>query len=219
MQSGRETLVDAGKQRPWPPASLVGVEGALAGPAFEPAPDLVEWALTCFVEDGAPAYNPAHGHLAMARIGCLWTNVPNSRHDRSIVGQAEFRPPGGTMGKWARGRAQAQLHGWFGGELDFLLTFDAAFAAECTDAQFCALVEHELYHCGQAKDEFGAPKFIAETGMPVFCMRGHDVEEFVGVVERYGALSPSVAALAAAAVQAPSITAASIAGMCGTCAR
>lgn len=48
------------------------------------------------------------------------------------------------------------------------------------------LVEHELYHITQATDDFGAPKFNKE-GQPVLKLRGHDVEEFVGVVRRYGA--------------------------------
>jgi len=48
-------------------------------------------------------------------------------------------------------------------------------------------LEHELYHIVQSVDEFGAPKFNRDTGMPTLTLRGHDVEEFVGVVRRYGA--------------------------------
>jgi hypothetical protein len=36
------------------------------------------------------------------------------------------------------------------------------------DATFCALVEHELSHCGQERDEFGMPRFKKSTGLPAF---------------------------------------------------
>lgn len=191
----------------------------LAGPMFKPALDLLDWALASFVDPDGPLANPDHAHLAAARIGCLWTNVANSRHGRKIAGQAEFQPPGGTIGKWARARAQAQICGWFGGGLDFLLTFDAVYAAEASDRAFCALVEHEFYHCGQARDEFGQPRFVKDTGMPVFCMRGHDVEGFVGVAKRYGPVEAGVAELVSAATAAPQFADSEISMICGTCGR
>lgn len=202
--------------RPRPPEALTDPFAMVHG--FVPAPELLEWLLATFVAEGAPLANPDHAHLYAAKLGCLWTNSPNSRAGRTIVGQAEYRPPGMIMGKWARGRAQAQLYGWFGQELDFLLTFDAIFAARCSDAEFCALVEHELYHCGQARDEFGMPKF-AKSGMPVLELRGHDVEQFIGVVRRYGADAALVRALADAAAQTADVPAERIAQACGTCVR
>lgn len=203
--------------RPLPPAHLHGAEAMLAAPAFEPARELREWMLETFVFDGAELHNPDHVHLAAARLEVLWTNVPATRHGRRILGQCEFRPPTGTMGKWARARAEAQLYGWFGQAPDFLLTFDAEYAARATDAEFCALVEHELYHCGQALDEFGMPKFN-QAGMPAFTLRGHDIEEFVGVVRRYGVVSQDVAALVEAGRDEPEITLARVRAACGTCA-
>lgn len=88
--------------------------------------------------------------------------------------------------------------------------------AQAGDAEFCALVEHELYHCGQERDAFGAPKF-RQSGLPAFTMRGHDVEEFVGVVRRYGADASGVRDLVEAASHEPTIARASIAQACGTC--
>lgn len=204
--------------RPRPPAELIGVAGALLGPTFTPAPELLEWATSTFIVEDAPLFNPEHSHLEVANIGILWTNVANTRHGRSVVGQAEFKPPGGTMGKWARARAQAQIYGWFGSaSLDFLLTFHAQYAADCSDKAFCALVEHELLHCGQAKDEFGAPKFMQETGMPVFCVRGHDIEQFTSVVARYGADAAGVRAMVDAAAAAPEIDETMLGIACGSC--
>jgi hypothetical protein len=199
--------------RPLPPSELT--EGALAG-RFVPAPDLLDWINAVFIEETGALFNEDHAHLIAANIGCLWTNVINTRHGKRVVGQCEFRPPGGSMGKWQRARAQCQLHDWFQRELDFLLTFDAQYAAQAGDAEFCALVEHELYHCGQQIDEFGQPKFT-DDGMPVFRMRGHDVEEFVGVVRRYGAVSIDVALFLDATREAPTIEADAIGGVCGTC--
>lgn len=201
--------------RPRPPAELLD-QWAQIG--FVPALELQQWVTSTFLEDTSPLFNEDHHHLLVANLGFLWTNALNSRNGRRIIGQAEFKPPGGTMGKWQRARAKAQLHGWFGtGDLDFLITIDAEYAASCDDAAFCALVEHELYHCGQAQDEFGMPKFAGDSGMPVFQMRGHDVEEFVGVVKRYGVVTADVRALVEAAADHPSIDTDAIAQGCGNC--
>jgi hypothetical protein len=117
--------------------------------------------------------------------------------------------------KWSRARIELQLEQWFGQVPDFLLTFDAQYAAECSDSEFCALVEHELYHAGQEQGPFG-PKF-RKDGRPAFAMRGHDVEEFIGVVRRYGADAANVRALVDAANRPPEISQASIGHICGTC--
>jgi ribosomal protein S27AE len=109
-----------------------------------------------------------------------------------------------------------QLLGWFGMAPDFVLTFDAHYCASCSDAEFMALVEHELYHCGQQRDEFGGLKF-RKSGLPVFAMRGHDVQEFVGVVRRYGADAAGVRELVEAAKKEPEVSAVRVAQVCGTC--
>jgi hypothetical protein len=204
--------------RPQPPPEVTDVIAAVTeGPKFAPAPELWEWATATFIAaDGALA-NPDHSHLIAARIGMLWTNATNSRHGMAVLGQCEYQPPGGSMGKWARARAQAQLRSWFGGALDFLLTFYAPFATFAPDPAFCALVEHELYHCGQAKDEFGQPKFIKDTGIPVFTMRGHDIEEFAGIVRRYGPVTPEIAAMLDAGAEIPNADLDLIRGACGSC--
>lgn len=197
--------------RPHPPATVLD----MGVPRFVPDEELAMWALETFVADSSPLANPDHQHLAFAEIGALWTNVPNTRGGRVIVGTAQLGQPV-AMGKWARARVEAQLYEWFGGVPDFLLTFYAPYAAECPDAEFCALVEHELYHCGQERDAFGAPKF-RDSGLPKFAMRGHDVEQFHGIVRRYGADAAGVRELVAAARHAPEVAPASIAQACGTC--
>lgn len=202
--------------RPMPPQSVLE-ETAL--PVFEPAPELEEWARSQFIEPGADLENPDHEHLQHATIGFLWTNVSNTRKGRQIVGMCEMGEPRGTMGKWPKARAQQQVISWFGFIPDFIITIDAPYCQyACSDAEFCALIEHELYHAAQDVDQYGAPKFRKDSGLPVFTIRGHDIEEFVGVVRRYGAEASGVQSLIEAAKVGPQIAPASIAHACGTCA-
>ncbi|WJR66968.1 putative metallopeptidase [Neorhizobium sp. CSC1952] len=197
-------------KRPIPPEEMIEDTSI----RFEPAPDLVEWARSTFIDEAANLVNEDHAHLRFASIGALWTNVPNGRHGRRIIGQCEMGLP--PAGKWSRARTELQLQQWFGDVPDFLLTFDAHYASTCSDAEFMALIEHELYHAGQERDAFGAPKF-RRNGSPAFGLRSHDVEEFVGVVRRYGADAANVRALVDAANRPPEISRASTGHVCGTC--
>jgi hypothetical protein len=203
--------------RPRPPQSLLSTDSVIEGISFVPAPDLVEWISATFLEEGAPLENPEHEHLRQATIGALWTTTENARNGRAIVGQAELGQNIGGMGKWTRAKAEQQAVEWFGEIPDFILTLFAPYAEQCSDATFCALVEHELSHCGQEKDEFGLPRFKKSTGMPAFCMRAHDVEEFIDVVRRYGADASGVRAMIDAAAEGPTIAAADIGFACGNC--
>nr|WP_272951650.1 putative metallopeptidase [Sinorhizobium meliloti] len=78
------------------------------------------------------------------------------------------------------------------------------------------LVEHELYHAAQETDAFGDPKFSRSTGRPAFTIRGHELEEFVGVVRGYGADAAGVRGIVDAANRPPEIARAQIAHACGT---
>lgn len=203
--------------RPYPPHGLATFDEIEMMDRFEPAPDVLDWIRATFLDEASPLYNRDHAHLADAHLAVLWTNCDNSRQMRAVIGQAEQMPPM-AMGKWQRARAIQQIIDWFGMMPDFLLTFSAPAVAGMDDPSFCALVEHELYHCAHKLDRYGMPAFNKE-GRPVLIMRGHDVEEFVGVVERYGAEAAGVTAMVAAAKAGPTIGRASIAGACGTCLR
>jgi hypothetical protein len=125
----------------------------------------------------------------------------------------------GVMGNaWKRARAEQQLAEWFGLVPDFMITVDAFHWAECADAEACALVEHELYHIAHKPDEFGNPSFTKE-GAPRLAIVSHDVEEFVGVVRRYGVGDPdsSLARMILAAAQGPQVEPIRVAHACGTC--
>lgn len=200
-------------QRPMPDPAMFSIEGK----DFVPAPELKHWAFETFIRNGAELENPDHEHLKDADIAFLWTTVSASRHMNQIVGQAE--QPKFMGSKWSKRRQEQQIEEWFGELPDFLITIDASYAAQCDDVSFCALVEHELYHCGQARDDFGGPKFSTSTGLPVYAIKGHDVEEFVGVVRRYGvgAGAGQTLALIEAAQRGPQIGKAKVTGACGSC--
>lgn len=204
-------------QRPYPSHEVI----AIGSPVFVPCPELDAWSQRAFIEPNAVLANPDHGHLNQAEIGWLWTNAPNTRKMNSVVGQAELSIPPSSLGKWAKARWESQILAWFPDrELDFLITLYAPYADEVDDLGFCSLVEHELYHCGQQMDEFGCPKFH-RNGRPKFGIQGHDVEEFVGIVRRYGAgasAGKSQDFIDAAKIP-PEIGRAKVTGICGTCLR
>lgn len=199
-------------QRPQPPASFFEI----GSPSFVPSSDLEGWARDTFIDPDATLVNEEHFHLNQARIGFVWTTMPNARAGHRIVGQCEIMPPM-AMGKWQKARAEQQIEEWFGFVPHFLITLDASYASQCGDAEFCSLVEHELLHAGQEMGPFG-PKF-RKDGSPAFAIRGHDVEEFVSIVRRYGvgAAAGATRALVEAAKHRPEVGATQISQACGTC--
>ncbi len=58
--------------RPLPPEDMIEDTGI----RFEPAHDLLDWARSTFIDEGASLLNKDHAHLRFASIGALWTNVP-----------------------------------------------------------------------------------------------------------------------------------------------
>lgn len=208
--------------RPRPPDDLVTITNLALPDRFVPAPELWDWIGAAYLDEAGALHNPEHAHLKQAQIACLWTTAENKRRLRRIVGEAEMPERyAGKLSRWVRARVEQQLVEWFGLLPDFLLTFDAVHCAEVEDASFCALVDHELYHCAQQRDEFGGAKFNKATGAPLWTLRGHDVEEFVGVVRRFGVEAAGEAAtdLVIAAAGKPEIGVARVAQACGTCLR
>lgn len=197
--------------RPHPPAHL----GDDDPERFEPDDTFAEWIRGTFVDASGPLANLEHEHLADAKIGVLWTNAICVKQMRHVLATAELPAMMGT--RWKQGRFEQQLRDWFGASIDFLLTFYGPACEQLDNRAFCALVEHELYHCAQAEDRYGAPRFDRVTGSPIFAIRGHDVEEFTGVVRRYGETSPEVRELVRAANARPFFGDGPIDIACGTC--
>lgn len=195
--------------RPMPP-------GMLLEPLFlmlQPAMDVWGWIQREILADTGSIHNPEHAHLLDADIRVMWASSSFEKQGRRVLGQAEqvaFR-----AGGWQKARMEQQMRDWFGEVPAFIITLAADYCAQCSDAEFCALVEHELYHIAQATDKYGQPAFT-EEGSPKLKLRGHDVEEFVGVVRRYGA-SREVQALVDAANNPAEVGKLNISRACGTC--
>lgn len=195
--------------RPMPPAEMLESLRLTLSPAI----GVWDWVQREILADTGSIHNPDHGHLIDANIGVLWASSGFTKQGRYVLGQAEqvmFR-----AGGWQKARQEQQMREWFGEEPDFLITLAADYCSQCSDVEFCSLLEHELFHIAQKTDEFGAPKFSSD-GMPSLYLRGHDVNEFVGVVRRYGA-SEAVQEMIDAASKPPEVAKINIARACGTC--
>lgn len=190
--------------RPQPPEHII---------RYQPASEVEEWVRGEILSADGRIHNPDHAHLIDADLVFLWAPSGFTKAMKTVIGQAEEVMI--RAGGWQKGRQEQQLYDWFGRVPAFMITLDASYCAQCSDAEWCALVEHELYHIAQALDEFGAPKFTKD-GLPKLKIRGHDVEEFVGVVKRYGP-SVDVKRLVDAANTGPELRMGSISHACGTC--
>ncbi|GLO52491.1 hypothetical protein D3C76_394340 [compost metagenome] len=203
--------------RPYPPSSLLELsELSDFGIRLAPAPEIWDWLKAEILADTGSIHNPEHAHLMDANIGVLWASSGFAKQGRVVLGQAEqlmFR-----AGGWQKARQEQQMREWFGEEPDFLITLAADYCAQCSDVDFARLVEHELMHIAHATDQYGAPKFTQE-GLPKLFLRGHDVSEFISIVERYGVGAPDgeLSRMVEAAKTPPSVSSESIASACGTC--
>ncbi|MGE8098106.1 putative metallopeptidase [Pseudomonas fluorescens] len=200
--------------RPHPPASLLELSDLSDfGIRLTPAPEVWEWLQVEILADTGSIHNEDHAHLLDADIRVMWASSSFEKQGRTVLGQAEqiaFR-----AGGWQKARMEQQMRDWFGEVPAFIITLAADYCSTCSDADFCALIEHELYHIAQDTDRYGAPAFTKE-GAPKLKLRGHDVEEFVGVVRRYGA-SSEVQALVDAANSPAEVGKLNISRACGTC--
>ena len=140
---------------------------------------------------------PELSHLAEARIGWLLRVEAMMKAGRWVLGTCYLPTVQGSL---------RPLFDWFmvkefGDDppLDFLIVLDRSYWLAATDLQREILVYHELMHCGHAVDKHGVERYDKETGAPVYCIRGHDVEEFTAVVERYGIHNQDIAAFVRAA--------------------
>ena len=200
--------------RPLPPEWLTDQSGRIDfNIHLTPATAVWNWLQAEILADTGSIHNPDHVHLLDADIQVMWASSCFEKQGRMVLGQAEqvaFR-----AGGWQKARMEQQMRDWFGDVPAFIITLAADYCAQCSDLEFCALIEHELYHLAHATDKYGQPAFT-QDGAPKIKLRSHDVEEFVGVVRRYGA-SPDVQALVDAANSPAEVGKLNIARACGTC--
>lgn len=188
------------------------------GQGTHPAIALASFTLEALLTPASPLYNVEHDHLLTAKIGFLFTDEPAQRKGKDIMGQAEM--PGQMSGSpWAKARAIQQICDWFNEPQDFLITLYAPYVLTIPPILQMALLEHELYHCGHVHDAQGIPKF-KQDGSPVFGIRGHDVEEFVGVARRYKVSAGAGVEFAKALLLGdPELDLTTISAICATCIR
>jgi hypothetical protein len=186
---------------------------SMLGIRLTPAPEVREWIHAEILAHTGSLHNEDHAHLIDADIAVMWASASFEKQGRRVLGQAEqvaFR-----AGGWQKARMEQQMFDWFGGVPTFIITLAADYCSICSDVEFCALIEHELYHLAQATDKYGQPAFT-QDGAPKLKLQGHDVEEFVGVVRRYGA-SPEVQTMVDAANKPAEVGKLNISRACGTC--
>ena len=206
-------MAELTESRPFPPVNFTG-ENWLPYTRLIPATEIGEWVNQNILTEDGRIHNPDHAHLVDADVAFMWASGSFAKSGRIVLGQCEQVMM--RAGGWQKSRMEQQMHEWFDRIPKFIITLAADYCEQCNDLEFCALVEHELYHIAQATDDYGAPKFNKETGMPVLKLRGHDVEEFVGVVRRYGA-SKDVQEMVDAANRPAEIAHIDVARACGTC--
>ena len=200
--------------RPYPPSTCVENPDLKPYIRLIPAKGVHEWLHAEILNYDGKLHNPDHFHLLEADIVFMWASSAFYKKGRTVLGQCEEVMM--RAGGWQKARMEQQMYEWFGRIPDFIITLAADYCAQCSDLEFCALVEHELYHIAQETDEFGAPKFYRDSGLPKLKLRGHDVEEFIGVVRRYGA-SHDVQQLVDVANRPAEVAHIDIARACGTC--
>lgn len=185
---------------------------------FEPAPEVWQWLRETILNPEHKLYNNDHKHLLLHRwpdIVVMWADGSFQKGGKTVIGTTEKVMIQG--GGWKRARQECQMEDWFGIIPKFIITLDARFCESHSDVEFCALIEHELYHIGHAKNEMGMPAFESKTGKPILRIVAHDVEEFIGVVRRYGASQDDIQKLVDVASRKPEVSHVDIKHACGTC--
>lgn len=127
---------------------------------FQPAEGVDDWVHKEILDKDGRIHNPDHLHLLEADLEFLWAPMGFTKQMRTVIGQAEEVMI--RAGGWQKQRQEQQMLDWFGRVPTFLITLDASYCGSCSDIEFCALVEHELYHLAHKVDMFGAPAFTKE---------------------------------------------------------
>lgn len=206
--------------RPFPPTDFIDQADEEEAIRIVPAPDLKNWVVANFLTLGGPLHNPDHDHIAEMLhdndgfLAFAWASTAYTRAKRMVLGQCEkvmFQ-----QGGWKKARQEQQMRDWFGFVPIYLITIDASFCEKANDSEFCALLEHELYHIGVERDGDGEIVYSDHTGLPKHYLAGHDVEEFIGVVKRWGA-NENVKRLIEVAKNPPFVSDLDISKCCGNC--
>lgn len=139
---------------------------------------------------------PEHRHLVENEIDIEWLmrDATKVKAGRQVLGSVHEPAVQGEL----RDMFEWLLTGLFGRLPRFLVILDSEYWRQAGPEAREILVFHELAHIRQKEDRYGAPRFDKD-GMPVYGLRGHDVEEFTSVVARYGAWTDEIKEFVAAA--------------------
>lgn len=129
---------------------------------------------------------PEHQHLADNEItfGWLMRHEPKVKGGRTELGSVHETASMAQGG--FRDLFEQLLAGMLGHLPQFVVVINLPWWEQASEMEREALVFHELAHVRQKVDKYGAPRFNVQTGLPVYGIHGHDVEEFTSVVARYG---------------------------------
>jgi hypothetical protein len=109
-----------------------------------------------------------HSHLVEAKIHYLFRKGPWTAQNRET---------------WGKAAKVTGVNHYLTG-FDFIITVSRDVWDELTESQREALVDHQLEHCNKDTDSNGNPKFN---------IIGHDIEDFVSVIDRHGFWTPDLA--------------------------
>ncbi|HGL6569096.1 TPA: putative metallopeptidase, partial [Enterobacter hormaechei] len=135
------------ERRPYPPVNFIASDNWQPYTRLIPANEVHEWVRRQILSDTGSIHNPDHEHLLEADLCFMWASDSFAKKGRYVLGQAEQVML--RAGGWQKARMEQQMHEWFGRIPKFIITLEADYCSQCSDLEFCALVEHELYHIAQ----------------------------------------------------------------------
>lgn len=135
--------------------------------------------------------DPEHAHLADNEISIgylmrLHAKEKGGKVELGSMHDAKYMAQGGFKELFTQ-----LLTGMLGFSPQFVMVLDRDWWLQASELEQEALVWHELCHCKQKLDKYGAPKFGLD-GTPSYGIVEHDVTAFRSEVAKYGAWSPDL---------------------------
>lgn len=143
-----------------------------------------------------------HEHLQAANIGYVFRDDELRRRGKVVAAEAilverilQSEQRYARLVKWALLRILGAT------DLpDFIILIDRNIWDGFDLEQRLALVDHELSHCWYQTEDDGETQKFRKDGSPLWAIRGHDVEEFCGVIQRNGLWNSELVEFARAVV-------------------
>jgi hypothetical protein len=141
---------------------------------------------------------PEHAHLVDAVIGYVFRDDMLTRQGKVVAAEAILVERILQSDKRYSRMVKAFILHVLGAEVlpDFVMLIDRNIWEGQSAEEKLALVDHELSHMHFATEEDGETQKFHRDGSPWWSLRGHDVEEFCGVIERNGCWNEELVAMA-----------------------